>query len=91
MDGAAKNEISFFAAPFNVVLVTPTRSRKRNLKQICLWDLAQGLRIISIIQTAEAILFFVAIELPLNTYIIPFFKLKSSLFLMLGYISVYQL
>ena len=28
---------------------------EKNLKQICLWDLAQGLRIISIIQTAGAI------------------------------------
>ncbi len=30
----------------------PTRLRKRNLKQICLWDLAQDIWIAFIIQTA---------------------------------------
>ena len=33
-------------------------------KQICLWDLVQGIGIISIIQIVEAIWFFVAMVLP---------------------------
>ena len=30
---------------------TPTRSQETNLKQICLWDLAQSIWIVFIIQT----------------------------------------
>ena len=36
-------------------LVTPTRSCQKFSKQICLWDLAQSIDIISIIQIVEAI------------------------------------
>ncbi len=35
--------------------LTPTRSCQKFSKQICLWDLAQGIGIISIIQIVEAI------------------------------------
>ena len=35
--------------------IIPTRSRKRNLKQICLWDLARIIYIAFIIQTSRAI------------------------------------
>ena len=33
----------------------PTRSRQKFSKRICLWDLVQGIGIISIIQIVEAI------------------------------------
>jgi len=52
--GFAISKIVDFQGFFECEII-PTRSRKRNLKQICLWDLAQGLRIFSIIQPAEAI------------------------------------
>lgn len=35
--------------------IIPTRSCQKFSKQICLWDLAQGIGIISIIQIVEAI------------------------------------
>ena len=35
--------------------ITPTRSCQKFSKQICLWDLAQNIGIISIIQIVEAI------------------------------------
>ncbi len=44
--------------------VTPTRSLKLNLKQICIGNLAVGILIICIIGEAQAIRFFVAILLP---------------------------
>ena len=48
-----------------IILLIPTRSWRINLKQICLWDLARIIFIAFIIQTAQAIWFFVAILLPL--------------------------
>ena len=40
---------------FTVVQIIPTRSRQKFSKRICLWDLVQGIGIISIIQIVEAI------------------------------------
>lgn len=44
--------------------VIPTRSCQKFSKQICLWDLAQSIGILFIIQIVEAIRFFVAMMLP---------------------------
>ena len=40
---------------FGVALIIPTRSCQKFSKQICLWDLVQGIGIIFIIQIVEAI------------------------------------
>lgn len=40
---------------FGVALVIPTRSHQTYSKRICLWDLAQIIGIVSIIQIVEAI------------------------------------
>lgn len=40
---------------FRVSEIIPTRSCQKFSKQICLWDLAQGIGIIFIIQIVEAI------------------------------------
>ena len=44
--------------------IIPTRSCQKFSKQICLWNLAQGIGIIFIIQIVGAIWFFVAMVLP---------------------------
>ena len=44
-----------FAAPHVHFFLIPTRSRQKFSKRICLWDLVQGIGIISIIQIVEAI------------------------------------
>ena len=49
-----------FAGPHIHFLLIPTRSRQKFSKRICLWDLVQGIGIISIIQIVEAIWFFVS-------------------------------
>ena len=51
--GRAKKPV--FMRVFAVSSVIPTRSCQKFSKQICLWDLAQGIGIISIIQIVEAI------------------------------------
>lgn len=51
---------------FTVVQIIPIRYCQKFSKQICLWDLAQGIGILFIIQIVEAIWFFVAIVLPVN-------------------------
>ena len=47
-------EPSVFKA-LRVLLVIPTRSCQKFSKQICLWDLVQGIGIIFIIQIVETI------------------------------------
>lgn len=49
-----------------VVVITQTRSRQECSKRVCLWDVAQSIYIVSIIQMVFAIWFFVAIALPLG-------------------------
>lgn len=51
--GRAKKPV--FMRVFAVSSVIPTRSCQKFSKQICLWDLTQGVGIISIIQIIEAI------------------------------------
>ena len=51
--GRAKKPV--FMRVFAVSSVIPTRSCQKFSKQICLWNLAQGIGIISIIQIVEAI------------------------------------
>mgnify|MGYP007023605003 CR=1 FL=1 len=51
--GRAKKPV--FMRVFAVSSVIPTRSRQKFSKRICLWDLVQGIGIISIIQIVEAI------------------------------------
>ena len=51
--GRAKKPV--FMRVFAVSSVIPTRSCQKFSKQICLWDLVQGIGIISIIQIVEAI------------------------------------
>lgn len=51
--GRAKKPV--FMRVFAVSSVIPTRSCQKFSKQICLWDLTQGIGIISIIQIVEAI------------------------------------
>ena len=51
--GRAKKPV--FMRVFAVSSVIPTRSCQKFSKQICLWDLAQGIGIIFIIQIVEAI------------------------------------
>ena len=51
--GRAKKPV--FMRVFAVSSVIPTRSCQKFSKQICLWDLVQGISIISIIQIVEAI------------------------------------
>ena len=51
--GRAKKPV--FMRVFAVSSVIPTRSCQKFSKQICLWDLAQNIGIISIIQIVEAI------------------------------------
>lgn len=46
--------------------IIQTRSRQKFSKQICLWNLAQDIGIIFIIQIVGAIWFFVAMVLPVN-------------------------
>ena len=53
-----------FAGPHIHFLLIPTRSCQKFSKQICLWDLVQGIGIIFIIQIVGAIWFFVAMVLP---------------------------
>ena len=53
-----------FAGPHIHFLLIPTRSCQKFSKQICLWDLAQSIGILFIIQIVEAIWFFVAMVLP---------------------------
>ena len=51
--GRAKKPV--FMRVFAVSSVIPTRSCQKFSKRICLWDLVQGIGIISIIQIVEAI------------------------------------
>ena len=51
--GRAKKPV--FMRVFAVSSVIPTRSCQKFSKQICLWNLAQGIGIISIIQIVETI------------------------------------
>ena len=51
--GRAKKPV--FMRVCAVLSVIPTRSCQKFSKQICLWDLTQGVGIISIIQIIEAI------------------------------------
>ena len=51
--------------------IIQTRSRQKFSKQICLWNLVQGIGIIFIIQIVEAIWFFVAKTLPRLCLIVP--------------------
>ena len=51
--GRAKKPV--FMRVFAVSSVIPTRSCQKFSKQICLWDLAQSIDILSIIQIVEAI------------------------------------
>ena len=51
--GRAKKPV--FMRVFAVSSVIPTRSCQKFSKQICLWDLVQGIGIIFIIQIVEAI------------------------------------
>ena len=51
--GRAKKPV--FMRVCAVLSVIPTRSCQKFSKQICLWDLAQGIGIIFIIQIVEAI------------------------------------
>ena len=51
--GRAKKPV--FMRVFAVSSVIPTRSCQKFSKQICLWDLAQIISIVSIIQIVEAI------------------------------------
>ena len=55
-----------FSGPHIHFLLIPTRSCQKFSKQICLWDLAQSIGILFIIQIVEAIWFFVAMVLPVN-------------------------
>lgn len=52
--------------PYLAFAIIPTRSCQKFSKQICLWNLAQGIGIIFIIQIVGAIWFFVAMVLPVN-------------------------
>ena len=53
--GKRKPQKPSVSKAFGVRLIIPTRSCQKFSKQICLWDLVQGIGIIFIIQIVEAI------------------------------------